>query len=59
LAAARVRVLVAARLGLSGGYFRVRRYYIVDGVFLSGLSFSPFMVLSAHRTFKLCSYYKS
>jgi hypothetical protein len=25
---------------------------VYNGVFLSGFSFSPFMVLSAHRTFK-------
>jgi hypothetical protein len=44
---------VAARLRLNGSYFRVMKYYIVEW-FLSSLSFSPFMVLSAHRNFKRC-----
>jgi hypothetical protein len=37
---------VAVTLGLGDN--------IYSGVFFSGLSFSPFMILSAHRTFKPC-----
>ncbi len=35
--------LAMAKLGLSGGYFRVKRQYIMEW-FLNCLSFSPFMV---------------
>jgi hypothetical protein len=44
---------VTARLGLSGGYFRIRKYNILKWFELSFIpSFHGF--LNAHRTFKPC-----